>query len=142
MYLICRRLIHNVMKLLLNSSCKLLKMVLLFLSTNNQSNNKCNKKGNNMSVKISVVNLLTEASSTAQASVASNYNTLIASVNALPDDVSGDITTLQDQVTALTTQVASIQAIADQDAAELTTEKSNEAKLQAKLDAIKAALDS
>lgn len=93
-----------------------------------------------MSVKTSVVSLLQTASTAAQAAVASNYNNLITSVNALPDDVPGDVTTLQDQVTSLTQQLSDAQAAVTADQAQLAQEQSNEAALQATIDAVKAAL--
>lgn len=93
-----------------------------------------------MSVKTSVVSILTQASTAAQAAVASNYNSMISSVNALPDDVPGDVTALQDQVATLTQQVTDAQAALTSEEALLAQEKQNEVSLQATIDAVKAAL--
>lgn len=104
------------------------------------TNNNNLEKGNNMSVKTSVVTLLTNASTAAQAAIAANYNNLITAVTALPDDVDGDVTALQDQVATLTQQVSDAQAALTSDEAALAQEKQNEVALQATIDAVKVAL--
>lgn len=127
---------HNPMKLF-NKLCCIFPCIRLL----SISNNKPNKERKTMSLKQSVIDVLNQTKTIQMAAVGTVYDNMISTVTALPDDVPGDVTALQDQVAQLTTQLSSVQAAFDADEASLTAEKGNEAKLQAKLDAIKAALD-
>lgn len=93
-----------------------------------------------MSVKSSVIDLLNSTKAAQQAAVGQVYDNMVTSVQALPDDVDGDVTALQNQVTSLTTQLQQAKdALTSEDAA-LAQEKQTEATLQATIDAVKAAL--
>lgn len=130
------KITRNTMKLFNKLCCIFPCIRLLFIS-----NNKPNKERKTMSLKQSVIDVLNQTKTIQMAAVGTVYDNMISTVTALPDDVPGDVTALQDQVNQLTTQLSSVQAAFDADEASLTAEKGNEAKLQAKLDAIKAALD-
>lgn len=126
------------MKLFDYFPCKLIGQLITCIGYNN----KCSiNKENKMSVKTSVIDILTQNKLTAIQNVGQVYDTMITAVNTLPDDVPGDVTALQDQVTTLQGQLDAANQAIQSDAATLTAEKSKEAQLQAVIDAVKAALN-
>lgn len=93
-----------------------------------------------MSVKTSVVDILSQTKTNQQDAVGLVYDNMIVAVNALPDDVDGDITALQAQVADLQGKLDAAMQVIAADAVNLDSELTKEAKLQATIDAIKAAL--